>query len=517
MLTASPEATVTPGPGDAAEPAAVTMRRRWRHHQATSRLVVLLILLGCIVLIDVASAGHRRSTLAGAGLVALLLVVLIVLRSEFDSTTLLLTATSASLLLPSRLVFAPLGGAGTPAMVLGLLGGGLWLFGVLVPALGSARGRQPVRALVLLYLLAVIASFVVASQRGLDPVEARAADRGLFVAASAVGFALVAADGIRTRARLERLLKGLIVGSCGLAIIGILQFTISLDLASMIRLPLLSVDETKYEAITQRSEFNRVSGTTYHPIEFSAVLTMILPLALHFTSSSPPGQRRRWWLAVGILGAAVPMSVSRTGTIGLLAVALVLFPTWTRPRRKQAMWAALLMAIAMKALIPGLLGTIRSLFLSFGVDPSVTNRRIDYSYVNSFIAQRPVFGRGFGTFLPTRYDYLDNQFLLSLVETGVVGLVMLLGVFTAGMGCLRGLRRRSADSATRDLAQSMLAGLVVVLLTCGTFDFLSFPTARTVAFLLVGCAGALWRLERERRPEPAAAEPSILPAAAVRS
>ncbi len=496
-MTTTVTMTADARPGGDEEPSATVQLRQWRHHRLATHLTVLALLLGSIGSILMGAQGHQRTLLAGGVVLALVALLLVVLTTEFDSTTLLIGSSFVLLLIPSRLVIGALGGAGTPAAVLGMFGGWLWLLGVLVPAVGSAKGRQPVRGAVIFYFLAVVASYVVASMRGLDPVEARAADRGIFVAASTVAFALVAADGIRTRARLEQLLRAVVVAGSGLALIGILQFTISFDVASMIRIPGLTVEESKYEAITSRAEFNRVAGTTYHPIEFSAVLTMLLPLALHFTFSSPPGRRRRWWLAVGIIAAAIPMSVSRTGTVGLVALALILFPTWTGARRRQALLAGVAFAVVMKALVPGLLGTIRALFLSLGVDPSVTNRRIDYGYVTSFITERPIFGRGFGTFLPSRYDFLDNQFLLSLVETGVVGLVALLGVFAIGVGCLRGARRRSEHPATRDLAQSLLAGLVVALITCGTFDFLSFPTARILAFLLVGCAGALWRMERQ--------------------
>jgi O-antigen ligase len=453
----------------------------------------------CLVAAGV--AGHRRTSQALGALIVLLLATFLVTATAGDGTTILILSTSLLLLLPSSQIFAPLGGAGTPAAILALFGGWLWAVGICVRSPGSACGPQPIRYAALCFLAAIVASFVAASLRGLDPLEARAADRGLVVAVTAVAYALLAADTIRSRERLTALVRALVVGGCGLAVIGILQFTLSLDVTTILRVPGLSVEDSKYEAITSRSEFNRVAGTTFHPIEFSAVLTRLIPLALHLTYAAPPGRRRRWWVATGIIAAAIPMSVSRTGTVGVVAVALILFPSWTGRRRRQAIWATLLFAIGMKAFIPGLLGTLRALFFSFGVDPSVTARRIDYGFVVSFISERPWFGRGFGTFLPARYDFLDNQFLLSLVETGVVGLLATIALFAVGMGCARGLRRRSDDPVTRDLAISLFAGVVVALITFATFDFLSFPTARSVAFILLGCIGALWRLERLASPE----------------
>ncbi len=467
-----------------------------------TRSIVVLSFVSAMALVAVASVGHDRSTKALGAVLALLLVVLAFMRTKADSTTLLIFCAAVLLLVPSRLILAALGGAGTPAALLALLGGWLWFMAAFLPQLGSVRGVQPVRYAIFFYLATVVTSYIAAATRGVDVIEARAADRGIFIVLSAASLALLAADGIRTRARLEALLRALVLAGCGLAAVGILQFTVGFDLASMIRIPGLSVDElNRYESITSRSEFNRVAGTTFHPIEFSAVLTMLLPIALHFTYAAPAHRRRRWWVAVAVLAAAIPMSVSRTGTVGLVAVALVLFPTWTGRRRRQAIWAGAAFAVAMKILVPGLLGTIRALFLSFGVDPSITARRIDYGYITEFISERPLLGRGFGTFLPSRYDFLDNQFLLALVETGAIGLVALVMVFAVGMSLVRGARRRSADPATRDLAQSLFASILVALITCATFDFLSFPTARSLAFLLIGCSGALWRLEREGQSE----------------
>ena len=73
--------------------------------------------------------------------------------------------------------------------------------------------------------------------------------------------------------------------------------------------------------------------------------------------------------------------------------------------------------------MPGLLGTLRSLFLHASSDPSVKGRTNDYTVVFQYVGERPWFGRGPGTFLPGRYILLDNQFLGALVATGVVGVI----------------------------------------------------------------------------------------------
>jgi polysaccharide biosynthesis protein PslJ len=392
--------------------------------------------------------------------------------------------------LPANAAVAGAGGLATPAMMLALLCAFLWVVGR--GPMGSDTGRQPVRAAVFIYGAAVLASFVAAATQPFSDAEASAADRGVVINIAVIGIAVLAADGIPTRQRLDDLLRFLVVIGSGFAVVGILQFTMSLDLTEYVELPLLEQIDDGYEAITDRSDFNRVAGTTLHPIEFSVVLTMLLPLALYLVHQTG---RRRWWVATGLLATAIPMSVSRTGALAVMVVMLVMVPTWSSVRRRNALIVGLAFLAAVKVAIPGLLGTIRALFTSFGVDPSITSRRSDLAFVGDFVTDRPWFGRGFATLLPDHFDFLDNQYFLSLVETGIVGLLALVGVFLVAIGAARGARHRSADPSTRDLGQSLTASLCVPLVAFATFDFMSFPVARGLAFLLAGCAGALWRFE----------------------
>lgn len=416
-----------------------------------------------------------------------------------DYTAVLLLYGVMILVIPEGLTIAGLEGPITPVGLLGMACGFLWVLGRVVAQPGLATGRQPIRTVVYLYGASVLASYVIAASAARAGVEARAADRGLLVTVAFCGTILLAADGIRDRARLDLLIRVLVAAGAVAAAIGIVQFMFGLDLTQYLAGPGLSRIDTGYgfTAITERSGFNRVSGTALWPIEFSAMLTMLVPLALHLAYWR---KQARWWLAAGLITAAIPMSVSRTGTVGLLAVLIVLVPTWDRQRRREFLRVGILMVVALKLAAPGLLGTIRALFLSFFVDPSITSRRDDYAYVGEFIGQHPVFGRGYGTFLPESYDFLDNQYLLSLVETGIVGVVALVAVFAVAFALAIGTRRASDDPVTRDLAQSLAAAVVVPLATCATFDFLSFPSARGIAALVVGCSGALWRIERSSSP-----------------
>ena len=54
----------------------------------------------------------------------------------------------------------------------------------------------------------------------------------------------------------------------------------------------------------------------------------------------------------------------------------------------------------------------------------------------------------------------------------------------------------TADADTRDLAQSLAASVAVTAVTFANYDALGFSIGAGLTFLLLGCAGALWRLVR---------------------
>jgi O-antigen ligase len=146
--------------------------------------------------------------------------------------------------------------------------------------------------------------------------------------------------------------------------------------------------------------------------------------------------------------------------------------------------------------VHGLVGTIRNLFLSIGSDSSTSSRTAAFAHAGPLIAQNPLFGQGFNTFLPTVYFFTDDQYLNSLIEIGVIGLLALIALFATGWILARTARRASADTEIRDLAQSLAASVAAVITGFVTFDALYFPMAAGVSFLVLGCSGALWRLVR---------------------
>ena len=94
----------------------------------------------------------------------------------------------------------------------------------------------------------------------------------------------------------------------------------------------------------------------------------------------------------------------------------------------------------------------------------------------------------------------DNQYLLSLVEIGALGMVTFIGIFLAGLYAATRSRVRAVDAIDRDLALTLAAMIVVPILGCATFDLAAFSTASAVSFLTAGAAGALWRITQASHP-----------------
>jgi O-antigen ligase len=415
-------------------------------------------------------------------------------RPRATPVTVLASYAALLTLIPAQLTFAPMGAVGTPAGILGYLALLLWAGG---RALRGARhvpaaGPQPVRLVIALLLTSALASYASANTRVLSVLEQGGADRALLVLLGYCGIALLAADGL-DRMRLDRLLSVLVVLGSVVAGVGILQFTTGVDIARFYSVLPGLTENTDFTTVAQRSIFRRVNGTTSHPIEFSVMLCMLLPIALHKAFSSGRKHRPRQWVPPILIASAIPMTLSRSGTLALGVVALVLAFGWRREQLFRALLFAPLFIVMMRLLVPGLLGTIRSLFTNISNDPSISGRTDDYAAVREYISAGAWIGRGLGTFNPVEYQVLDNQYLGQLIETGVVGLAALLALFLVGIGLARGARLRAADAVTRDLGQALAAALCVPAFSFATFDGFAFPIISGLTFLVLGCAGALWR------------------------
>jgi polysaccharide biosynthesis protein PslJ len=410
---------------------------------------------------------------------------------DFDAVTLLTVYAMLLLFIPATLIFAPLGGAGTPAtvaaLVLTLWCVASWIGGQITPS-GAGRG---IRVAMMIFALAILASFIAAMTRDISQIEVLAADRGLIMVAAWCGVVVVASQFITDYQRLDKLLRRLVLAGSVIAVVGFVQF-LGIDLTHYIQIPGLQVNEADTIVALTRNGFNRPWGTATQPIEFGVVLAMLLPLAVQQAFDPAHGGRVRRWLPVALLAFTAPLTVSRSGIIGLGVAFVVLFPTWPARRRWLSLPVIVFGLAVIHIFVHGLIGTFIGLFKGIfnGQDSSVQDRVADYSGVSQYIHERPIFGRGFGTFLPELYRFTDNGYLLGFVETGIVGVAALLLIFITGLQCGVAGRRATRDVRRREIGQALIAAIAVGMASTGTFDSMSFTMFTGLFFLLLGCTGA---------------------------
>jgi O-antigen ligase len=421
------------------------------------------------------------------------LAFLVARHSRRDAVAVLTVYILTLIFIPSPLIIEPLGASGTPANLLGIFMLWWWLHSRSVDGFGVATGPSPVRTMVYVFGGALMASFATFAFRPVFAEEVSAADRGVLFFLGCAGIALLTTDGVASRDRLDALLRRLVIAISALATIGIYQFFTGFDINDILHVPGLTQNQLLVD-IGTRSIFNRVAGTAAHPIEFGVVLGVVFPVALHYALFAPRATRARWWVAVGLIALGIPMSLSRSAVVSIGVAMAVLLPTWPKQWSKRGIQAGIGFGVLTRFAIPGLLGTVKSLFLNIANDPSTTGRTQDYAVIGTYLADHLLFGRGFFTFLPTLYTTFDNEYLLILVEMGIVGVCVLLGLFITGMCSARAARHATSDTETRHLGQALAAALAAALVAFGTFDGLSFPMASGTVFLLIGAAGALRRV-----------------------
>jgi O-antigen ligase len=309
----------------------------------------------------------------------------------------------------------------------------------------------------------------------------------------------MAVDSLRGLSRIDKLLRIVVYGCAFVAVIGLIQFFLGIDPTHYMVVPGLR-EVGNVNTLLERSIFRRPSGTAGHPIEYGVVCAIAVPLCAHYAFRATTHGRRSWpwWLALVALAMGAMVSLSRSAILGLFAAGLVLLPTWPAKRQLQTIVSALLFTGLMRLFVPGLIGTLISLFSHLSGDPSIQHRTESYARASVQIAEHPWLGKGFGTYLPDKYGPLDNQYLGTLVETGFIGLAALIFVLIAGAYAAIQVRRTARDPLVRDLAQTLLACLAVIMVADATYDAFGFIMATGMCFLLVGVAGALWRTIRDQ-------------------
>jgi polysaccharide biosynthesis protein PslJ len=418
--------------------------------------------------------------------------------TKLDAAGLLSLMVCLVMLIPARLIIPALSEVGRPAVLLGI---GLWCWWVLVrfnPRL-MVGGPQPLRWFVLSYMVALLISYAAGYWRGLTAMEANGADRALLAALAFTGVILTAADGIPNWDRLRGVLRVLVWCATVVGFLGLVQFVFWLDFTQYVSIPGLSSNGVE-PGFELRGGAIRVASTMTHYIEFSTVMAMTLPFAIHFARFAPVRRTRQLFaVAAVVIAAAVPATVSRTGFVAIGIALLVMLPVWGWRMRYNMAAIGVILVSGLMLVRPSLMNTLVDLFANAGTDSSITTRTKRYEMVGYYFTQRPWFGRGTGTWISPQYQFLDNQWLAQALSTGVIGVAMLALLHLSAIALAWIAARRATGAEDRHLCAALIATQVIALVVAAFFDSLSFSTYTMVLALTVGLTGAVWRLTHPAR------------------
>jgi len=391
-------------------------------------------------------------------------------------------------LLPSYVVPAgPLKSNGSPALLIALMLFGLAVLGfVLIGRAASTRTVQPgVVIIVFYFLLQLLVYGVGAIHTGSAIVEA-SKTRALINLVANVGVALYVLLRIRTTRQRNFLLGCLATGLAFACLAGLLQGWTHIDLRFFFQPPGFVVNTEDFD-FAIRSGVKRVAGTSLHPIEFSILAAVTVPLAIYFFRNA-----KNWTvrfaalLLCGLALVSMPGAVSRTGVIAL-AVALFVY-MWNFTVRQIAAALAIGSALIVSYVVyaAGVALALWDSITGAREDDSIQARVADYTEVSQTFKAHPLFGLGLGASPPSEYGLLDNEWLQAIVQGGIVGVTAMILLVVGGMFGFNAALRRAKTPSERDQAY-MLGSMFFAIMVCSFFfDLLSFQQATRILFLAFG-------------------------------
>lgn len=417
---------------------------------------------------------------------------------QFPVTWLLQALALAIMIFPSDVVLKAVGGGGYLAALIAYCAFLAWVASMLLGIHNPLEYRYPVRISLCTLWLVSLASYALMNRAMLNATQLNAADRWLMQLAGVSGVVLVTAEGLRSLEDIHKVLRALMWGGAICGMIAALQFWLRLDVTPYLRtlLPGFSLNQAAgVIAIGSRGGLNRVAGTATDPIELGVANGMMLPLAVYMLMNDTTRSSWKRWLPVIFITLSISISVSRSGILAA-TLALGMLIVCLPPSRRIGVLAAIpVAAVGIFVTAHGLLGTLKQFFLLGTNDDSISHRVNNYPYVEHLVLEAPWLGQGGGTYTAqASIHILDNQYLDTAIELGLVGVAALIFFFLWPAFAALSARHRSADPQLRELCGALAGSAFAAALCAGTFDAFGFPMFVYVQALVIGLIGAVWLL-----------------------
>jgi hypothetical protein len=242
-----------------------------------------------------------------------------------------------------------------------------------------------------------------------------------------------------------------------------------------------------------------IVGPTAHGLADTTILAFALPWAvIELYNAETPRQRFVWGLATGLLLAGGFATVRKTSAVVPLVILLVLF-LYSRKKMLKILPIGLLIIVFIQVIAPGALVKVKSQLQPSRVNNNSTQgRTADYAATRPEILRHLATGRGFGTYNPERYRFLDNEYLKRMIETGLLGAAAYILMTLAGpMLAHSVIRGGNPTRAGPALAAS--ASALTYFVSGFLYDVFFFPQAPYLFFLSTAFIVVLATAERDAR------------------
>jgi hypothetical protein len=251
----------------------------------------------------------------------------------------------------------------------------------------------------------------------------------------------------------NRLVKALVFGGTLVGLAAIYETNTGYNLFEHLAewVPVLVKEER--EVVELRAGKLRVYASAQHPIALGCALTMTLPLAVYLAQHAASKWRTRGWTAAAlIIATGASATISRT----IVVMGIVMTVMWVVLRRQQVLqirrfWPVLFfLPVLVHFVAPGAIGGIYKAFfpkqglvadLGGRAGEGGSGRFADYTPAIRLWEESPLVGRGLGSQgqigieverlareglqgVTTAPELIfDNQYLLTLVELGTLGII----------------------------------------------------------------------------------------------
>ncbi len=360
------------------------------------------------------------------------------------------------------------------------------------PVQMALRGRlkyrlTPMDIPIMLFLATAVFLFLVRSPQTGIAVE------GLRVYVQYVLWFFVASNLLLNKRQTRVLINLLIALGTMIAIHGVYQYIIGVEIPS------------SWLDSAENGVRTRVFSILNSPNVLGSFLVLLIPLTVSQLLSAGTRLQRYYYIA-----CLAPMALSLFFTYSrgawlAMAGAFVIYSLIYNWRILLALGATVYVA---PKLIPGISSRIGYMLSpAYLLSSAKAGRVARWNKALEKLQNNPLFGEGYGRYggaVAARYipssNYVDNFYLKTAAESGIIGLAAFVWLLISGVRCILNSYRRLTDPYLKGLAGGLFAGLMGVLLHNGVENIFEVPTMCVYFWLLLGTAAALPHLEGQETP-----------------